>query len=102
MTSAAVPPHHQVGRALLAAHLPPDVAPAGYNEARGCLWVRLQAPRTLPTSAEFEQEWRRLRELLVADNHVNGRAHRRNALAALDEVWGAAVASELLDEWERR
>jgi hypothetical protein len=97
----AVAPHEAVGLALMRAHvMPADDPPAGYNHRRGRLWLRLQAHRTLPTSKEFEREWRVLREMLVAAE-AQAPGHRlAPALNALDDAWGAARQSGLLEAWE--
>ena len=101
MSELAVAPHQAVGLALMRAHVKPaDDPPAGYNDRRGRLWVRLQAHRTLPTSKEFENEWRVLRDMLVAAG-AEAPGHRlAPALDALDHAWGAACQSGLLEAWD--
>jgi hypothetical protein len=97
----AVPPHDSVGRALLLAHVSPKLEPPpSYNDRRGRLWVRLQAHRTLPTSAEFETEWRALRAVLVTAGAESPDHRLASALDALDQAWGAAVRSGMLGAWE--
>jgi hypothetical protein len=97
----AVAPHEAVGLALLAAHVKPaDEPPAGYNDRRGRLWVRLQAHRTLPTSKEFEAEWRLLRDMLVRTGAETPGHRLTPALDALDRAWGAACQSGLLEAWD--
>lgn len=96
----AVAPHEAVVLALLRARVKPaDEPPPGYNDRRGRLWVRLAAHRTLPTSKEFEAEWRLLRDTLIAAG-AEAPGHRlAPALDMLDQVWGAASQSGLLDAW---
>jgi hypothetical protein len=101
MSELAVAPHQAVGLALMRAHVKPaDDPPTGYNDRRGRLWVRLQAHRTLPTSKDFEGEWRVLRDMLVAAG-ADAAGHRlAPALDALDHAWGAASQSGLLEAWD--
>jgi hypothetical protein len=62
----AIAPHEAVGLSLIEARVMPEHdPPAGYNDRRGRLWVRLLAHRTLPKSKEFEAEWRALHEMLT-------------------------------------
>ena len=97
----AVAPHEAVGLALLRAHVTPtDDPPAGYNDRRGQLWVRLAAHRTLPTSKEFEAEWRLLRDMLVAAGAEAPGHGLAPAVTALDGAWGAAIQSGLVKSWD--
>lgn len=96
----AVAPFGAVGRALLAAHLPPKEAPTGYNEVRGRLWVSLQANRTLPTGEDFEASWRSLRDAIVEARARRQSAALDRALEALDSAWAAATETGLLARWE--
>jgi hypothetical protein len=98
MSGLAVAPHESVGLALLRAHVKPaDDPPAGYNDRRGRLWVRLQAHRALPTSKGFEADWRLLRDMLVAAGAEaptppasNRRGQARNVLEPFAEALVAA------------
>jgi hypothetical protein len=100
-SSFAVAPHEAVRLALLKAHVLPAVdPPAGYNELRARMWVKLSAHRTLPTSEEFEADWRELRAMLVAAGAGSPGHRLASALAAVDQAWGAAYQSGLLDRWE--
>ena len=98
--SCAVAPHEAVGRALMEAFVRPEASPpAGYNDRRGRLWVRLLAHRTLPKSPEFETEWRALHVMLTQAGAEAVGHPLTPALDALDRAWGAACQSGLADSW---
>jgi hypothetical protein len=99
--ATGVPPHQRVALALLRARAPHEHAPTGYNDARGRLWVRMLAHRTLPTADEFETEWRKLHAALVGAGADAAPSPLNAALTGLNEAWGAAIQSGLLDAWER-
>jgi len=64
------------------------------------MWVKLLAHRTLPSSEEFEADWRELRAMLVAAGASSPGHRLAEALAAVDQAWGAAYQSGLLDRWQ--
>jgi hypothetical protein len=97
----AIAPHEAVGLSLIEARVMPEHdPPAGYNDRRGRLWVRLLAHRTLPKSKEFEAEWRALHEMLTQAGAETSGHPLGAALEALDRAWGAASHSGLVDSWD--
>lgn len=89
-----------VHQALMMAALPPEVAPEGYADLRGQLWVKLAADRTVPAKRLFEAHVGSLFELLtVALNERDAGDQTASLERALLWVGRAWQASGCASEW---
>jgi hypothetical protein len=87
-----LPPFQNLSECLLRARINASLAPRGYNELRGSLWVRLLGPRkVVPKLAEFEGVMADLFKLL------KDAAFADDQPIASDEIEALRMAKRWLD-----
>lgn len=87
--------------ALLKAHLPPEVAPDGFEDLRGSLWTDFTAWRTVPEWEDFEADMNDLRSILwplmtapVVWETAGDRGTLMQAATHLQDAWEIASRTQ--------
>jgi hypothetical protein len=70
--SEVLPAYRLLAALIAGSHIPPTLAPAGYNSARARLWLRFFKRSTVPTQDEFDAAMNELYDLLASSAFPRG------------------------------